>query len=383
MAAPITILSPISSWVAEIVTQLSNAGINTSAQALIYANPFTVYLSLIPYMFYSFIVVASVIFVVRRRISFGVMASQERTALKTHNLFGGKKPLNAVIVHKSASDSIIDFVLPVLLLISTVIMGLFYTGSSPDRGLIEAFQHGDIFTALLVGGIISLVCGFICAWARSKLQLQDMPKLLQQGWSLMSSSIFMLCLAWTFSSLISNELGTGQYLAQLLVGSLPLFMLPVIFFLVSIITTVAIGSSWGAIAIIVAIAVPMVLTLTQAVTPTTLEHVCIMFPVLGAILSGAIAGNTISPIGDATIMASTSTQTYHEDHIKTQMAYNFPAILATGLSFITYSFLASYTSLFISALIALTIGIGTSCIILSYKHKKELINKEEKKLNAQ
>jgi tetracycline resistance efflux pump len=193
----------------------------------------------------------------------------------------------------------------------------------------------------------------------------------------------MLCLAWTFSSLISNQLGTGHYLAQLLVGSLPLFMLPVIFFFSSIVTTVAIGSSWGAIAIMVAIAVPMVLTLTQVVTPTTIEHIYIMLPVLGAILSGAIAGNTISPIGDATIMASTSTQTYHEDHVKTQWAYNLPAIIATGFSFSIYCFLASYTSLFISVVIALTIGIGLSCILLSYQHRNELIKKKEKKRNAQ
>src|SRR5262249_44330539 len=77
MEAPITILSPVSSWVAEIVTQLSNSGINTTPQSLISANPFSVYLDLIPFIFYSFILIASVIFIVRRSISFGLMKQQE------------------------------------------------------------------------------------------------------------------------------------------------------------------------------------------------------------------------------------------------------------------------------------------------------------------
>src|SRR5579859_4561232 len=358
MAAPITILSPVSSWVAEIVTQLSNSGINTSASALINANPFTVYLNLIPFIFYSFILCASVLFIVKRDISFGVMAQQEHVAQKTGNLFGGKKSLGSNRVSSSKSDSLIDFLLPVVLLISFVILGLLYTGyQTGSHTLIEAFQHGDIFTALLSGGCISLLSSLLFALARKKITLPEIPFLFMHGWGLMYSSIIMLCLAWTFSSLITNELGTGQYLAHLVVGTLPLFLLPIIFFILSIITTIAIGSSWGAIAIMIAIAVPMIISLSHVITPALLTDIPLLLPTLGAILSGAIAGNTISPIGDATIMASTSTQSYHQDHVQTQTAYSFYPIVATGCTYIVYNFLASFISLFISAFIAVIVGI--------------------------
>ena len=375
MAAPITILSPVSSWVAEIVTQLSNSGINTTAHSLIYANPFSLYMDLIPFIFYSFILIASVIFIVRRSISFGLMAEQEKIAQSTGNLFGGKQPLAPTAMQSSDSDSIIDFITPVIVLVGCVIGSLLYTGDymlvGGQRTLIESFQHGDIFTSLLVSGCVSLTISILLALCRKKVSTDQLPLLFMQGFNHMYSSIIMLILAWTFSTLITNELGTGQYLASLFVNSLPLFLLPLIFFIVSALTTVAIGSSWGAIAIMIAIAVPMIISLTHITSPASLADIPWLFPVLGAILSGAICGNTISPIGDATIMASTSTQAYHEDHVTTQFTYSIAPIIASSCSYLIYGFIISFFPPFISAVVTLSIGISISCLLLLLMNKQK------------
>jgi len=59
-----------------------------------------------------------------------------------------------------------------------------------------------------------------------------------------------------------------------------------------------------------------------------------LFPVLGAIFSGAVCGNHISPIAETTIMSSNSAGCYPIDHAITQFWYALPAIIAAGISFL-------------------------------------------------
>lgn len=380
MAAPITILSPISSWVAEITTQLSNAGVSNTITptTLILANPFSLYLQLIPYIAYSFILVASVIFIVQRGISFGTMRIHEEIAQTTGNLVGGKPlPVAASLTNPSPENSIIDFIVPIVTLVVCVIGGLLYTGNASlfggTRSLIEAFQNGDIFSTLFFSGFCSLSISLCLALLRNKIALHHLFPVIKDGINLMYPSIFMLCLAWTLSSLLTNELQTGQYLAHLLSEKIPLSLLPVVFFIVSCITTIAIGSSWGAIALMTAIAIPMTITFVHVATPASLEAIPSIFPILGAILSGAIAGNTVSPLADATIMASTSTQCYHADHIRTQTQYCIAPFIATACTFILFGFTNLAQSLW-GTLFVVGIGIIISWTLLSfiqyYDHRK-------------
>ena len=75
----LVILMPISSWVAMITGQLDQAGISPiiSASTKIIGDPFSVYMQSIPFIFYSFFMIASVWFIVRMGISFGPMHTQE------------------------------------------------------------------------------------------------------------------------------------------------------------------------------------------------------------------------------------------------------------------------------------------------------------------
>ena len=85
MAAPLVVLLPVSSWVAEIIMQLKHSGVNSVAQATtsIVGDPFIIYTCIIPFIFYSFIVIFAVWYLVWRRISYGIIYKHEQIAQKT------------------------------------------------------------------------------------------------------------------------------------------------------------------------------------------------------------------------------------------------------------------------------------------------------------
>lgn len=74
MATPITILSPISSWVGEIVLQLKQVGIGPESPTTVIAtDPYILFLKSIPFILYAVLIVASTWYIVLRGISYGPM----------------------------------------------------------------------------------------------------------------------------------------------------------------------------------------------------------------------------------------------------------------------------------------------------------------------
>src|SRR5205085_8323887 len=67
-----------------------------------------------------------------------------------------------------------------------------------------------------------------------------------------------------------------------------------------------------------------------------------LFPTLGAIISGAVLGNNISPISDVTVMASSSAGAYHLDYIYAQLYYAIPMAVASIVAFVIAGHMAPY-----------------------------------------
>ncbi len=175
----------------------------------------------------------------------------------------------------------------------------------------------------------------------------------------MFTTMIILLFSWTLGSLLNNDLQTGRYLAELLVGNVSVELLPVMLFCASGIISFSMGSSWGTIGIMFPIAVPMVASLLQLPTPIAINDVNILLPVLGAILSGAVFGDHISPISDTTVMTSTSTGSYHIDHVKTQATYTLPVFIAVSISFLCVGYFVGAYGVFASSILSL--GIGLIC----------------------
>ena len=198
-----------------------------------------------------------------------------------------------------------------------------------SNNFLDALRTAKAAYALALGSIVSLVVSIGYLYYRSLLELEKIPGLLYKGAELMAPAMLILFLCWTFGNMLNQELHTGNYIATLLAHTVPLWSVPALFFVVSSITSFAMGSSWGTIGIIIPIAVPMLLKLAQLEIPIPIAEVPCLFPMLGAILSGAVLGDHVSPISDTTIMSSASTGSYHLDHVYTHLLYVLPIFIGT------------------------------------------------------
>ncbi len=186
MAAPFSIFIPITSWVAMILGQLDKSGIHTNPTAgtIIIGEPLMVYLSSIPFIFYSFIVIATAWYIVIRQISFGLMRYHEYVALNSNNMFGGK-PVPKSRVQKAYTRhddaSIFDFLIPILTLIGSIFSIALYSGNAQlfggTRTIIEAFRYTNSYIALALGSAITIAITLLYLLVRGKVTARSFSKI--------------------------------------------------------------------------------------------------------------------------------------------------------------------------------------------------------------
>jgi Na+/H+ antiporter NhaC len=387
MTGPLVILAPISSWVAAITATFDSAGVSSKATAstLFIADPFFMYVQAIPYIFYSFLTIASAWFIVRMRISFGPMHVHEEIAQTTGNLFGGKEPIaDPIDSHAVAQGTLSDLLIPLLTLLGCVFIGTLWTGDyylfGGNSSLLDAFKNNTkIFLVLFLSGAIALCTSFLLAFSRKRITYSQTPNIIKEGILLMLSAVTMVILASTLSKILQLDLLTGHYLASILQGALNLALLPCIFFIVASITSMLTGSSWGTMMILIPIVLQTLTSLTHVPTPAHPEAVALLFPVLGALFSGAVCGDHLSPISATTIMAATSSGSYPLDHAQTQFLYGVPAIICSAFAFLLTGLLNDH-NLFIKLVVPIICSILLCCFILWMLNKlqKKSVRTEQK-----
>lgn len=378
MTAPLAIIIPVSSWLGWIIKQMELSGISIepSENPVIVGDPLFVYLKTIPYIFFSFITIAITWFVVQKRIAIGPMAHHEKEAENTGNLFGGKTPLAHALEHNNsdAQGTIIDFIFPIITLVASTVIGVLYQSGfwlfGGTRSLVQALQHTNIFPVLFFACLVTLGLSIPLFLYHRKMTTRDIGPIVNKGIKLMYLSVVMVFCAGVFASLLREDLQTGNYIAQVLMGDFNIHLLPILLFIVSSIIALCTGSSWGTLAIMTPIAVPMLLNLLQLQTPTTLDGLCLLFPCLGAVFSGAVAGDNLSPISETTIMAKTSSGCYLMDHVYTQIPYGAVAVFASGVSFFIAGYLPCEWYWF-NAFVGLAVGLGVSFVGLILLNKNK------------
>ena len=394
LAAPLTVLCPVSSWVAAIVGFLRENGVHAALtdKTQIIASPFLAYLKMIPFILYSFIIILGAWYIVLKGISFGNMKKHEDMARRTGNVLGGKS-VSARSIKKpeqtgSMQASLHDFFIPIAMLVFGIISGILYSGGfslfGGEKGIVDSLRDASAAHGLFIGGGFSLLGTLSYFFVKGRVKFRDLHSLTKEGCLLMGTSCMVLILAWTLGGILKNDLATGEYLASILIGKVSPMLVPAMFFCASVVTSFAIGSAWGTAAIMFPIGIQLVLAMLGLDLPATIDEVSLLFPTLGAILSGCVAGDHISPISDTTIMTSTSTAMDHTDHVETQMTYAFPLILVTVVSYICLGYLInlgtfvsfSITLMAASVMIAGVLNLGAkSSINLGFFKKKTSLEK--------
>jgi len=107
-----------------------------------------------------------------------------------------------------------------------------------------------------------------------------------------------------------SALGTGDYIAQLVAGNLPEFMIPAMLFLAGALISFSTGTSWGTFAILIPLGMPLASSL--GMPPSLL---------LAAILGGGVFGDHCSPISDTTAVSAIASGCDLLEHVRTQLPY--------------------------------------------------------------
>src|SRR5579859_6227170 len=239
MGPTLSLLCPITSWSAMLLGQLSQAGIsnNMNDNPAIIGDPFTMYLHIIPYVFYSFIIFSSTWFIVRRRISYGPMHEHEKIAEQTGNLFGGKEPLINNLEQSTETGTLVDFLLPILLLMSSVVINILRSGHyfGSKISIAHALSQANIFYSLCAGTFYAVIGSTAWYLITRKCSLRQLITISKAGFALMFQSIVVLLLANVFSDFIKNDLHTGEYVGQYLGSIISIPFLPFILFIISLI----------------------------------------------------------------------------------------------------------------------------------------------------
>lgn len=387
LASPLVVLVPISSWVAIIIRQLDLSGLSMQTEhfvrehvhfpggvlhsgqsIIIQSDPFYTYLKAIPFLFYSFIVIASTWIIVRRSISYGPMKRHEEIAQKTGNLYASQAPRFCPSALATPTKTFLsDFFVPIVTLIICTIIGLVYSGGYYIFGgthtLIDSFKYAKIYPVLFFASSTAFILSCLLALVRQTITLKKIPVFLVQGAQLIYQSAVIIFCALVFGELLNHALFTGAYLAELILPYISIHWIPLITFITTTVVAMGTGSSWGTIAIMFPISIQMAGILTGLPNPIILPDIYILLPTIGAVISGSIAGAQLSPIADPITVSATSAGAYQIDHVKTQMPYILPSVIGTCASFIAAGFL-KIDGPMINALICLGIGLTVTIILL-------------------
>jgi Na+/H+ antiporter NhaC len=175
----------------------------------------------------------------------------------------------------------------------------------------------------------SLSTGYICAamilmvlmWRFGVRTLSGSFALYLESMSKVITVLIILVLAWSLGA-IGKDLGAPSYIAALIDGRLPTYLIPGTVFIVGGVISFSTGSSWGTYAILIPLTIPIA---HQFDVP--------MYVAIGAVLSGGLFGDHCSPISDTTILSATGAGCSQIDHVKTQFPY---AIFNGSCSLVAY-----------------------------------------------
>ena len=359
-AAPVCMLAPVSSWAAAVASYVPEG---------FPGSRISMFLSQIPWNYYCILTLIMVIVISVFNIDYGPMLTHEYNAQVKNDLFTTEhRPFAGADDYEEGAkhSSVLDLLLPVIVLIALCIVGLIWTGGMWDAesgnygDFIMSFSDASAGPGLCLGSIVAIVFTFIYYWLRGLIGFEKSFESVPNGFIQMVSPILILCFAWTLCGLCrDNGLQVGTFVEGVMAntGDLAKF-LPAVIFIVACFIGFATGTSWGTIGIMV----PLVCAVFDWTTQVDLLSIG-----LAASCAGGVCGDHLSPISDTTIMASAGAHCYHLNHVSTQIPYG---VTVAAVSFVSFIIAGLVQNVVICMIIAIALMIVTLFVIKAVVAKK-------------
>jgi len=302
--ASVCILVPFTAWGAYIASLIAaqGASIESADQGL------AIFIGAIKYNFYPMLMLVFTLLIAAGLIpDFGPMRKAEHRVAETGALIRpGAKPLVTADVEEAVdapeereASLLLELLTPVLLLIGVGAWTLIQLGSVK---IVEAF--------MLATSWLFLVLGFRGSFAN----LSEVTDVIVAGTKSVMEALLIVSLAYALNA-VTTSLGAGQFIIEQFTSEISENSLIIIIFMLTASISFSTGTSWGAYAIMMPVALPVAFEFTSGqIEP-------LVYQTVAAIAGGGIFGDHASPVSDTTVLSSVGAGSDHIDHVVTQLPY--------------------------------------------------------------
>ncbi len=328
-AAPVASIFIVSSWIGYEVGLIQNGLTMVGSTEKAY----DIFLQTIPYRFYPIAMLIFVFMTAFLQRDFGPMYRAEKRAVEE-----GKPNREGAMVSKDLTETSDIFgneekakwyngIIPIAVIVVVTIIGLIYTGidSLRQQGITDYTVRGVIgnsnsYAALLWGSFSAcLVAAVMIMWQKI-MTLSETIDAWFLGLRSMLLAVIILSLAWSIGN-ITQDMKTADYIISIISDTINPRFLPVIVFLVCALTSFATGTSWGTMAIMMPIVIPLAHSVSVLNHYGPVDYDIILHGVISSVLAGCVFGDHCSPISDTTILSSMASSCDHIEHVRTQLPY--------------------------------------------------------------
>ncbi|ORX52242.1 transporter Na+/H+ antiporter family [Piromyces finnis] len=390
-AAPVAGIAIVSTWIGLEISLISD-GYKSIGQDV---SGFGVFLKTIPFRFYNILILIFVAMSSLTLREFGPMKKAERRARKSEDDNEKEQKLSSEFEEAKPKEgvklSIWNAIIPIGTLIIGALIAFYWSGyttiiddkenehydlmkNSPVsfKGIFEALSASDASVALFQSALLASIVGILMAVIQKIMTVEEAINEWINGMKTIVITGVILLLAWSLGGVI-GELGTAQFLVNILKNAIPKFILPTIIFILSAIISFATGTSYGTMGILMPLTIPLAWAVNAndgyVVTCTS------------GVLTGAIFGDHCSPISDTTILSSMGTGCNHIDHVQTQIYYAlYVAVISIVIGYIPAGFgIPWYISIPV-AIVVMYIGLRLIGEKVPFENESEILNKSDETL---
>ena len=302
--ASVCILVPFTAWGAYLASLIAAQGgaVGSVEQGL------AVFIGAIKYNWYPMLMLLFTLLICAKVVpDFGPMRRAERRVAETGELIRpGAKPLvtddTAAVDQASRgreASLVLELLMPVVLLVSVGAWTLIQTGSVK---IVEAFM---LATTWLLA---------VLAFRGEFSGIDDVADVIIDGTKSVMAALLIVALAYALNA-VTTSLGAGQYIIDQFTSDLSPNSLVLITFILTAAISFSTGTSWGAYAMMMPVALPVAFEFTGG----SIEP--LVYQTVAAIAGGGIFGDHSSPVSDTTVLSSVGAGSDHIDHVVTQLPY--------------------------------------------------------------
>lgn len=294
-SAPICILILMNGWGAYVLGLVSGYELEQSAVSTL--------VQTIPLNFYAIVTLVIVLYT--------IIADKTHGPMKQAELLQQKRPETDNSKELQVPASKPSFMLVPLFIMSVSMVGfMFWTGNGN-------FTDGSGSKSVLYATTLACLISYLMMVFSGRFSHKEMTTIGFKGMNELLPLVVIVLFSLALGASL-KELGTGKFIASLVAGNIPLFLIPALLFIAGGLMSFSTGTSWGTFALLIPIGMPLVAELGL---PAPL--------ILAAILGGGIFGDHCSPISDTTAVSAVASGCDLLEHVKTQLPY---ALTAGGLT---------------------------------------------------